>query len=377
LRPSLVSQMRLWWDIVSEDGYGYNWGRSQGVVSYLDTPEIAAFLAAHAEFRPAPLPDIAAVYYQAWRYLRKDYNDKTHLLSLFAFGRGNYAYITREREWQQTTSLFGKLANSHITMMSVLEREGINSFPAVPNLPPVARFEFFRKGGERQAGVWVVRRGRLRFALPLTTGTKPGVTDYLPAPHGLTGFAAPVERVYPSLVPYLELEDGRTIVAADGADEIEPAANGQSLRVRWRRWSRIGGKAGELVDVGLTTEVTWRLDGNALLREETMTATQPLKIRHWRLAVPTSAERVNTSWRNQQRIDELEGNEGTLQVTLSGANFPVTASVIATGDGPLGRGVKGHIPLHLVFIADEIVLRTGHPLRFGLTTAVSANKASD
>src|SRR5262249_43320908 len=160
-------------------------------------PEIAAFLAAHPEFRPAPLADIAAVYYQAWRYLRHDYNDKTHLLSLFAFGRGNYGYITREREWQQTTSLFGKLANSHITMISVLEHEGISSFPAVPNLPPVARFEFFSRSG-RQAGVWVMRHGTMRFALPITTGTKPGVADYLPAPHGLTGFAAPVEQTYPS-----------------------------------------------------------------------------------------------------------------------------------------------------------------------------------
>src|SRR5215470_8214878 len=32
LRPSLTLQMRLWWDVVSEDGYSYNWGRSQGVV---------------------------------------------------------------------------------------------------------------------------------------------------------------------------------------------------------------------------------------------------------------------------------------------------------------------------------------------------------
>ena len=30
----------------------------------------------------------------------------THLLSIFAFGRGNYAYISREREWQQTTGFF-------------------------------------------------------------------------------------------------------------------------------------------------------------------------------------------------------------------------------------------------------------------------------
>ena len=41
--PSLTAQMRLWWDLVSEDGYGYNWGRSQGVVSYLDTPEIVGW----------------------------------------------------------------------------------------------------------------------------------------------------------------------------------------------------------------------------------------------------------------------------------------------------------------------------------------------
>ena len=109
LRPSMVSQMRLWWDLVSEDGYGYNWGRSQGIVSYLDTPEIAGFLGAHPEFRPAPLEQIAAHYYQAWRYLRSDFRDNAHLLSLFAFGRGNYAYISREREWQQTTGFFGKL----------------------------------------------------------------------------------------------------------------------------------------------------------------------------------------------------------------------------------------------------------------------------
>ena len=47
--------MKLWWDLVSPDGYGYPWGRSLGVVSYLDTLEIAAFLAAHPVFRPAPL----------------------------------------------------------------------------------------------------------------------------------------------------------------------------------------------------------------------------------------------------------------------------------------------------------------------------------
>ena len=133
VRPSLKVQMRLWWDLVSEDGYGYNWGRSQGVVSYLDTPEIVGFLAEHAEFRPAPLTEIAALYYQSWNYLHHDYNVNTHLLSLFAFGRGNYGYITREREWQQTTGFFGKLTNSHVEGYSGAEARKRRGIPDSPN----------------------------------------------------------------------------------------------------------------------------------------------------------------------------------------------------------------------------------------------------
>jgi hypothetical protein len=373
LRPSLRTQMRLWWDIVSEDGYGYNWGRSQGVVSYLDTPEIAGFLAAHAEFRPAPLADIAAHYYQAWRYLRHDYRDDAHLLSIFAFGRGNYAYITREREWQQTASFFGKLANSHMAIMNALEREGITSFPAVPALPHVARFEFFRRSDERSAGVWVVRQGFLRFALPITTGTKPGVADYLPAPHGLPGFAAPVEQICPALTPNLELEDGRTIVATDGADLIQPAPDGQSLDLRWNRWALVGAKSGELVDVGLTSDVRWSIENNTLTREETLTSKQPLNIKSWRVAVPTSYERVDTNLINNTRVDRFSSNEGTLEVKMLEASFPMTTELVAMGNSPLGRGVRGAIPLHLVFETRDFLLQPGKQLRFKLALSVSPN----
>src|SRR6266851_5424805 len=86
----------------SPDGYGYSWGRSLGAISYMDTMEIAAFLGKHPEFRPAPLPQLASAYFAAWSWLRRDFNDETHLLSIFAFGRGDYGYITKEREWQQT-----------------------------------------------------------------------------------------------------------------------------------------------------------------------------------------------------------------------------------------------------------------------------------
>jgi hypothetical protein len=370
LRPSLKAQMKLWWDLVSEDGYGYNWGRSQGIVSYLDTPEIAGFLGAHPEFRPAPLAEIAAHYYQAWRYLRNDFRDNAHLLSLFAFGRGNYSYISREREWQQTTGFFGKLANSHTTLMDALDREGVTSFPTVPTLSPVARFEFFRKNQDRSAGVWLVRQGALRFALPITSGTKPGISDYLPVPFGLTGFAAPVEQVYPSLTPYLELEDGRTIVATDGADVIEPSSDGQGLRIRWNRWAIVGGKSGELVEVGLSSEVRWAIRNNTLVRQEILSAKQPVNVRRWKLAVPTTHANLYTSSSGNIRVDKFSSNEGSLEVKMLSASFPVTTRVLATGDSPLGRGVRGAIPLHLIFESTNLRVQPGKPIRCEITLTV-------
>lgn len=366
LRPSLIRQMRLWWDLVSEDGYGYNWGRSQGVVSYLDTPEIVGFLASHPEFRPAPLAGLASLYYQAWSYLLRDYRPDAHLLSIFAFGRGNYSYITREREWQQTTGFFGKLANSHTTFVNALEREGVGEFAAVPPLPHVARFEFFRKDRDRVFGVWLVRQGPLRFALPITTGPKPGATDYLPAPFGLKGFAAPVEQVYPSLTPFVELSDGRVAVTTDGADSVEAANDGKSLRIRWNRWAIVGNPPGQNVDLELASVVTWRIHNQALIREEILTASRPVTIRRWRLAVPTTHANVRSELRNGVRTDRFFSKNGALEVQMSGESFAVTKSILATGDTALGRGVHGAIPLHLVFEAENLVVK-GASLKYRLT----------
>jgi hypothetical protein len=367
VRPSLMMQMRLWWDVVSEDGYGYNWGRSQGVVSYLDTPEIVGFLASHPEFRPAPLGDLAALYYQAWNYLQHDYRSDTHLLSIFAFGRGNYAYISRDREWQQTTGFFGKLANSHTPIVNALDKEGITTFPVTPSLPQVARFEFFRKTPERSAGVWVVRQGVLRFALPITTGPKPGMSDYLPSPHGLPGFAAPVEQLFPALTAYVELADGRTVVATDGADVIEPAADGRSVRARWTKWAVVGTPSGKVQDVGLTSEVVWAIENGTLVREETLSSKQPVSIRRWRLAVPTTHDQVETNVVNGVRVDSFRSDKGSLDVSLVSASFPLKTSIMATGNSALGRGVHGAIPLHLVFEAKDITVNGALKFKLALT----------
>ena len=365
LRPTLKTQMRLWWDLVQPDGYGYAWGRSLGVVSYLDTLEIVAFLARHPEFRPAPLAELAAVYYQAWHWLRRDYDTKTHKLSVFAFGRGNYAYISPDREWQQTTGFFGKAALAHMLFMEGLSKEGLKQFPREVVRRDLSRFEFFRRG-ERPAGVWLVRQGPLYFTLPLTTGTKPGVADYLPAPHGLPGFAAPVEQVYPSLVPFVELADGRTLVAADGADEIEPSADGKSLRVVWRRWALVGGKSGQLVDPGISSEVVLSHERTTLTREESLKASADVTIKRWWVAVPMTAARSEVLFDGGRRRDRFVSNNGTLEVSAT-ADWPLSVSVQAAGGGALGRGARGGVPLHLVYEARDVSLKAGQPAHWRIT----------
>ena len=151
-------------------------------------------------------------------------------------------------------------------------------FPERPALPAVARFEFFRRG-DRPAGVWLVRQGPLRFALPITTGTKPGVADYLPAPHGLPGFAAPVEQTVPAGASFFEMPDGRVLAATDGADEIVPGADGRLLRATWRRFAVVGDKTGNLIEPGFEVSIAWRIAGATLTRTETLTTTRDVTIR--------------------------------------------------------------------------------------------------
>lgn len=358
LKPSLKEQMQLWWDLVSPAGYGYNWGRSQGLVSYLDTLEIAAFLGEHSEFRPAPLADIASLYNLAWRWIRSDYSDQTHLFTVFKFGRGNYSYINPQREWQQAGTSFGKIILANDNFMKVLERENVTQIPAKPNLKNVARFEFFEKKQDRQYGVWLVRQGKFQFALPITTGTKPAIADYLPVPFGLPGFSAPVEEVYPSLVPFLELSDGKTYATSEGADVIEPSGDGKSLKITWHNWAKIGSKSGEKFEIGITSEVRFRIEGNKLIRQEILTADKDLTIKNWRVAVPTTADKSSVEMNGNRRTDIFEGREGTLKVTAN-ADWKYEISLLATGDSRLGKGVLGAIPLHLIFESADLRLKKG------------------
>lgn len=223
-------------------------------------------------------------------------------------------------------------------------------------MPDVTRFEFFAQTKEKKEGVWLVRQGRLQFALPVTTGTKPAIADYLSAPFGLPGFAAPVEEIYPALVPFVSLENGKTYAAADGADLIEPGADGKSLKIASHQWAQIGGKSGERFDVGLTSEVQFRIENNKLIRRETLTANKDLTIKHWRVAVRTTADQTSFEIENGERTDFLRGREGTLVVRVK-TDWKTTSEILATGDGRLGKGVLGAIPLHLVFDSVDLKLK--------------------
>jgi hypothetical protein len=325
----------------------------------MDTMEIAAFVGKYPEFRPADISQLVAAYNRAWRWLRSDYDENRHLLSVFGFGKGDYAYITKEREWQQTTTFFAKIIGAEQTFSKVLHSEGITSFSDDLKLPDVDRYVSFRNASGRQFGVWVVRNAKFHFALPFVTGPKAATSDYEPAPDGFPGFAVPVEQIYPCLTSFLELQDGSTIAAADGADEIYFAADGSSVRATWKRWVVVGGKAGQTIDSGLTSEVAWTIERNSLRRSEAITASKPIQVRRFWVVLPSTASLIETSVTNGARVDLLLSRDVNLEVHLTHPDWPMRISSLATGNEPLGRGSQAAIPLHLILESNDISFLPG------------------
>ena len=377
--PALTSVMKTWYALVTEEGYGYPWGRTIGDMSYIDTMDIIGFLADHPQFRPAPLQDLASVYYAAWNSLQQDYEPDRHLLNMFGFGRGNYDYMTIARQWQQTTGYMAKGGESLQKLIAALRAEGITEFPAVPQLPDVARFDFFRKG-DREAGVWLVRQGDIRFTLPITTGIRPGIADYLPAPHGLVGFAAPVEQTVPVLTPYLELTNGQVLCACDGADKIIPDKDGLGFKAIWHRFAEINivpgtttnadlpfGKPEQFADPGLESVVSWRLEGNTLVRKETIQSKAAITIRRFSVIFPTTASWMATSFVNGHRIDSFNTRLGSIDVSAASPDTDFTEELEATGNSVMGKGTRGPIPLILHIDSGDVTITPSQPFEWTFT----------
>lgn len=339
LKPTLKQQIQLWWDLINNKGYGYNWGRTQGLTGYLDTLEICTFVGQYAQFRPAPLADIASVYQAAWRSLAKEYDRKRHLFRIFEHGKGHYTYINPTREWQQTTQALGKLILTSSAFIKVLEKEKVKCVQEEPHFNPVARFQFFNKTKNKQSGVWIIRQGKLAFTLPITTGPQPGIADYLPAPFGLSALAMPVEEIYPALVPFLTLADKETYVASEGANRIQPSADGNSLTVAWCNWGKIGSLRGETFRTGLTSVVKFAIRDNQIIRHETLTADKKMTVKRWKVAFPLTLKA-----------------DINIQVK---ADWQVEKSLFKPGKGRLGKSPLGPLPQHVIYEARDISFQKG------------------
>jgi hypothetical protein len=104
---------------------------------------------------------------------------------------------------------------------------------------------------------------------------------------------APVEEIYPSFTPFFELADGKTYAISDGADEIYPAKDGQSLRVVWKKFAKIGTKSGEIFNIGIKSEVNWRIVGNKLIREETLTADRNITLKKLEICISFNGDQTS------------------------------------------------------------------------------------
>ena len=185
-----------------------------------------------------------SAYRLAWIWLRDNYDPDRHMLQVFAPGRGNYAYITKEREWQQNVGFFGKALMAEDTLMRVLAAEKVTSFPAQP----------------QSAG-----RGAIRVLPPRRSSRRrvagaPGSVAFRAADHErhqagrrrLSAGAAWPSRIHGSRgtdrsgrrVVLRDWRTARRLAATDGADEIVPGADGRSLRATWRRFAIVGDKTG-------------------------------------------------------------------------------------------------------------------------------------
>jgi hypothetical protein len=122
----------------------------------------------------------------------------------------------------------------------------------------------------------------------------------------------------------------------------------------------LGTKSGELYDVGLTSEVVWTIENGALVRDETLSSKQPVSIKQWRMVVPSTHDKVATTDQSWQ----FSSKAGSLEVQMSATNFNPRSYVIAAGNSPLGRGVRGPIPLHLVFEVRDVVVDVQKPLKY-------------
>src|SRR5688572_1832743 len=164
------------------------------------------------------------------------------------------------------------------------------------------------------------------------------------------------------MVPFLTFADGKTYSASEGADKIESAADGLSLRTTNEKWARIGSRSGERFSNGVTSVVDWKVAGDRLIRVEKLTAESDTMIVNWKFALPSTAAGA----KQDGNTFILDGREGQLKAVFE--PFAGTSiATISTNDSKLGKGVLLAIPLHIVAEAKNITLKKGESITWKLS----------
>ena len=97
-----------------------------------------------------------------------------------------------------------------------------------------------------------------------------------------------------------------------------------------------------------------------------MTADRDVDIKLWKFAFPSTASSVLEEEQNGSRIYYLSGRDGKTVVKFS-VGDGTRIGIMATGDGKLGKGVLGAIPIHIVAERENIRLAAGQKLSWEIS----------
>ena len=144
----------------------------------------------------------------------------------------------------------------------------------------------------------------------------------------------------------------------------------------WKRWPVVNFNYGkteaeklyavprQFIDPGLNSEVNWQVDGDTLVRTETITAAKPVTLRRFSVMFPSTGDHVSTRIENGRRTDRFHSPDGSVEVTISDVSFPSDESLQATGNSAAGKGTRGAIPLIRQLQATNLILKAGDSLHW-------------
>jgi len=106
--PSLKEQMKLWWDLLSVDGYGYSWGEAwerSAIWTQWRSPLFSAFTPSSGRRRSLSWPPCILPHGHG---SETTFNGQTHLLSVFALAEVTTAISRRNANGSKRQRFSGK-----------------------------------------------------------------------------------------------------------------------------------------------------------------------------------------------------------------------------------------------------------------------------